>query len=92
MIIKFENKSLARFFEPVLLILFWLLLFASPFIMRGSEYGFDWTHIFKVWISFVPYLILFLLNRFVFLPLLFFKTGGSCFSLSTLCLLLTWLG
>ena len=62
-----------KYFEPVIIIAFWLLLFASPLLFGRFEEQIEWGHIFKVWINFLPLLGLFLMHRFILLPKLFFK-------------------
>lgn len=62
-----------QYLEPVISVVFWCLLFISPLIFRDNGNGIDWKHIFSVWRSFIPYLALFLINRFVFLPIFFFR-------------------
>lgn len=69
-------------------VIFWLLLFASPLFFGNFEDGIDWTHILYVWRSFIPYLFLFLVNRFVFLPFLFFSDRQWLFFISNLALIL----
>jgi hypothetical protein len=65
-------------FEPLIIIVFWALLFASPLLFGRFENQIDWDHILKVWINYLPLLGLFLINRFILMPKLFFqgkKTG-----------------
>ncbi|MCF8372688.1 MAG: histidine kinase [Bacteroidales bacterium] len=82
-----NKRNWFRFFEPFIITLFWLLLFASPFILGEFEYGVDWNHIFNLWKSFIPYLALFLINRFLLLPYLFFKNRRMLFLLANLILI-----
>ncbi len=63
-----------KFFEPFISVVFWILLLASPLLFKKFEQDFEWQHIFRVWISFLPYMALYLLNRFVFLPFFFFRS------------------
>lgn len=71
-------------FEPIIIIVFWLLLFASPLLFGRFEEQIEWSHVFKVWINYLPLLGLFLVNRFILLPKLFFKGKGLLYVLSTL--------
>ena len=71
-------------FEPVIVIVFWLLLFASPLLFGRFEEQIEWSHVFKVWINYLPLLGLFLVNRFILLPKLFFKGKGLMYVMSTL--------
>jgi len=69
-----ENKTKhLKFLEPLISVVFWLLMFMSPLLFGNFEDGIDWDIILKTWRSFIPYLALFLVNRFVFLPLFFFR-------------------
>ena len=69
-----ENKTKhLKFLEPLISVVFWLLMFMSPLIFGNFEDAIDWEHILKTWRSFIPYLALFLVNRFVFLPFFFFR-------------------
>ena len=68
-----------RLFEPILVALLWVLLFASPIILDDSDYSLDWSHIFTAWLTFIPFFILFLINRFILLPHLFFKDRRPLF-------------
>jgi len=68
--------------------IFWLLLFASPLLFGNFEDSIDWEHIGNVWKSFIPYLFLFLVNRFVFLPYLFFSNRRWLFFISNVGLIL----
>jgi two-component sensor histidine kinase len=69
-----ENKTKhLKFLGPLISVAFWLLMFMSPLLFGNFEDGIDWEHILKTWRSFIPYLALFLINRFVFLPFFFFR-------------------
>lgn len=76
------QRNLFQLFEPLIIFVFWFLLFASPLILGNYEYGIDWPHIFRVWINYIPYLVVFLINRFIFLPYLFFTNKRVLFFLS----------
>ena len=67
-----QNYSF-NYFEPLIIIAFWALLFASPLLFGRFENNIDWNHIQIVWLSYLPLLALFLINRFILLPKLFFK-------------------
>lgn len=70
--------------EPVIIIVFWLLLFTSPLLFGRFEEQIEWSHVFKVWINYLPLLGLFLVNRFILLPKLFFKGKGLLYVMITL--------
>lgn len=75
------------FFEPLIIITFWVVLLLSPILLGSSEEGIVWQQIFKVWISFLPYLILFFIVHFILLPFLFFRNKRWLFSLSAIALI-----
>lgn len=85
------QKNALRLFEPITITAFWLLAFASPFIFGKFSSNQSWMHILNVWKDFLPYLILFLLNRFVLLPFLFFRNRRATYLLtvSSIILLMT---
>ncbi|MFN8241766.1 MAG: histidine kinase [Bacteroidales bacterium] len=62
-----------RRFEIVLVTFFWVLLFASPLLLGQTANGVDWKHVFKLWKEHSILLSLFLVNRFIFLPYIFFR-------------------
>jgi len=68
-----EPNTGFRFLEPLILVVFWLLLFASPILLGEFENGIFWPQVFRVWRSFIPYLLIFLLNWFILLPFFFLK-------------------
>ena len=62
-----------NFFEPLIIGLFLLLLFVSPLLFRSSEALVDWDDIFRLWRDNSPLLLLFVINRFFFVPKLLFR-------------------
>jgi hypothetical protein len=81
------SKNLFNFFEPIMIVVFWLLLFLAPVVLSEFNDVFNWNHVFRVWISFIPYLIIFLINRYVLLPYLFFEKKRIYFLMSALMLI-----
>src|SRR5512137_1774527 len=75
------SKNIRKFnlFEISVISLFWLLLFASPLLLGQSGGGTDWIHVFKVWQERSVLLALFLINRFVLLPHLFFRNRRALY-------------
>jgi hypothetical protein len=69
------SKNIRKFnlFEISVIILFWLLLFASPLLLGQSQGRIDWVHVFKMWKEHSILLGLFVINRFILLPGLFFR-------------------
>ena len=85
-------SRLMKFLEPMISVIFWILLFASPLLFGNFEEGVNWEHIIRVWKSFVPFLFLFLLNRFVFLPYFFFSNRRWLYFISNGILILIMAG
>tara|TARA_R110001583_G_scaffold1670_2_gene12984 strand:+ start:1734 stop:2846 length:1113 start_codon:yes stop_codon:yes gene_type:complete len=77
-----------NYFEPLIIIAFWALLFTSPLLFGRFEDVIDWGHIFKVWINYLPLLVVFLINRFFLLPKLFFKGKKTIYFISTVTLII----
>ncbi|WP_157961086.1 sensor histidine kinase [Lutibacter citreus] len=70
-------------FEPFIIIAFWALLFASPLLFGRYENQIEWDQVYAVWTNYLPLLALFLVNRFVLLPKLFFKKKKSLYFIIT---------
>ncbi|MEM7483840.1 MAG: histidine kinase [Bacteroidota bacterium] len=87
-----KNSSPAQkritFFEPFIIIAFWILLFASPILFGRFEDSVDWNHILDIWKNHFSLLAVFLLHRFVLMPLFFFKGKKITYFSITLTLLL----
>jgi len=83
-----NKKNLLKVLEPLIITVFWLLLFASPLLLRQNEYNINWANIFNVWKSFIPYLVVFLFNRLILLPYLFFRNKQLLFFISNILLIL----
>ena len=75
-------------FEPFIIIAFWALLFASPLLFGRFENQIEWDEIYTVWINYLPLLGLFLVNRFLLLPKLFFKQKKTVYFIITSILIL----
>lgn len=69
----FQNKKTFRYFEISLIVMFWILLFSSPVLFGRSDGIVDWQHVFKVWKEHSVLFTLFIINRFILLPFLFFR-------------------
>lgn len=71
-----------KWFELSIIILFWVLLFASPLLMEQSTSGTDWKHVFKVWKEHSVLLVIFLANRFLLVPFILFRNRQVLYILS----------
>lgn len=72
----FNRSKIIRkinFFEIFLIAFFWIILFASPLLLGQYENGINWNHVLNLWRNHGILFILFLINRFILLPKLFFK-------------------
>jgi len=78
-------KSTSNFnrFQPLIITAFWALLFASPLLFGRFENEIDWNHIFIVWLNYLPLFVVFLINRYILLPKLFFKGKRATYFIST---------
>ncbi|RPE00811.1 hypothetical protein EGM88_00220 [Aureibaculum marinum] len=84
---KLKNNKF-NYFETLIIIAFWALLFASPLLFGRYESEIDWGHILNVWVSYLPLLGLFFINRLILLPKLFFKGKKISYFSSTIILIL----
>lgn len=83
-----KKKYNYNYFTTLIIVAFWLLLFASPLLFGRFENEIDWKHIFSIWKNYIPLLTLFLINRFLLLPKLFFRGKKLLYLLTTLGLIL----
>ena len=84
-------KSTSNFnnFQPIIITAFWALLFTSPLLFGRFENEIEWDHIFIVWINYLPLLLVFILNRYIFLPKLLFKGKKATYFITTVVLIST---
>lgn len=84
-----KNKIIQlRFLEPFISVAFLVLILASPLLFGNFEDEIDWVHIFRVWKSFLPFLAIYLVNRLVFLPFLFFRNRRWLYFICNILLIL----
>jgi hypothetical protein len=77
-----------RFFEPLIIGFFWILIFSSPLFFSRFENGIDQAHLIKIWKEDLVLLGVFIINRFILLPFLFFRNRQAIYILSTALLIL----
>jgi hypothetical protein len=70
MILKIKKRT--QFIQFAIMAFIWVLLFAVPLLFTSSD-GTNWAHIFKIWKEYVYLFFLFLVNRLVLMPFLFFN-------------------
>jgi len=78
---KFLKHNLERV-QLLLVVLVWLLLFAVPILFGESTDRINWDHIFNIWKEYSILLLIFLINRFILMPYLFFKNKWNAYFLS----------
>lgn len=83
-----QQKRNFAYFEPFIISIFWLILFTTPVFLANDNYGFNWNHVLITWKSFIPYLGLSLLNRYILLPFFFFKNKRTWFVIINLVLII----
>lgn len=71
MTIKSKNKE--GVVQLLLTTLVWVLIFVMPLLFGDFENGVNWTHIFKIWKENSILFGIFLVNRYLLMPHLFFK-------------------
>ncbi len=81
------KKNRIYHFEIALYVFITLVVLAVPLFM-GLKDGHDWSMVFREWRSLIPYFIIFLVNNFVFVPKLLFRSRYSTYILSCIGLLL----
>lgn len=74
-----NNARKLNLFEISVICLFWLLIFTSPLLLGRSGGETDWDHVIKLWKEHSVLLVLFLLNRFLLLPYLFFRNRRALY-------------
>ena len=68
------EKQQSKYIEPIILVSVWVVVGISPALVSLSRIGsINWGILFSVWKNLLPFIILSLLNHFVFVPYLFFK-------------------
>lgn len=78
----YKNIKGYSFFEPLLISFFWIILFAAPILFGRFDNGPDWKYITKTWLDDLVLLTIFLLNRFILLPFLFFRNRRVVYIIS----------
>lgn len=71
------NSSLQKYnfkyFEILVILAIWVVLFASPILFGPFEEGIEWDHVFDIWKNHLSLLAVFLIHRFILMPRFFFK-------------------
>jgi hypothetical protein len=77
-----------KYFEPLIIFTFWIVLFASPLLFGQFENEVNWDHILEIWKNHLPLLGLFLAHRFILMPFLFFKGKKSLYFIITIVIII----
>jgi hypothetical protein len=91
MTLSTNNKI--KFLQPAIITFVWVLLFAVPLLFGNFPDGTTWEHIFKIWKEYGLLFLLFLINRLILMPYLFFKGKRIAYfaTASVLTLALLWI-
>jgi len=82
MLPKPKHTQNLNFFELFIVVCFWLILFGAPLLFGQFDKTIAWEHVFRVWRDHLILFPLFLLNRFVLLPKLFFLNKRTLYVVS----------
>ncbi len=67
----FKNRTVS--IQTAIISFVWILLMTIPLLFGDFDETVNWDHIFKIWREYATLFVLFLINRFVLIPFLFFK-------------------
>lgn len=84
---KFEKFKQVDKSQVWLIILVWLLILCMPLLSGKFDETINWGHIFRIWKETGIVFIVFLVNRFLLLPYLFFKHKKTAYFLITFILI-----
>lgn len=82
-----NNRNLTLI-QPIIITFIWVLLLLVPILFGDFPQESNWQHIFTIWKDYIFLFILFLVNRFVLLPYLFFKGHRTIYFILALVLIL----
>lgn len=68
-----QTKNSIGKFQLLMILFVWVLIFTIPLLFSDMKNGIEWNHIFKIWSEYLIVFVIFLFNRFVLVPKLFFK-------------------
>lgn len=88
---KFYKNNI-EYVQLLLVVLVWLLLFAIPVLFGDSSSQINWHHIIKIWEEYGILLIIFLINRFVFMPYLFLREKRIAYFISIVGMIIIFSG
>ena len=68
-----KGRNNIKIAQHILILFVWLLLFAIPLLFGDFQENINWNHIFKIWKEYCLLLVIFMVNRYLLMPFLFFK-------------------
>lgn len=77
------RKNQIKFFESLIISFVWVIFFSAPLLLGQFEDQINWNHVFRTWFDYLPLLLLFIVNRFILLPKLFFRNRRLLYIIST---------
>lgn len=80
---NFKSKNKFVIIQTTVIVFIWILLLAVPVLFGNFPEERKWVQIFKIWKEYVFLFFLFLINRFVLLPYLFFRRKRAAYFILT---------
>jgi len=68
-----KKRGILKYTEPLILITFWMAIFAAPLFIFQDEGVIIWNDVIIALKGVIPFFLLFLLNHFLFVPFLLFR-------------------
>ena len=69
----FKNKNRIKYIQPTIMTFIWVLLFSIPLLFGDFQDEINWEHILKIWTEYALLFGIFLINRLILVPFLFYK-------------------
>jgi len=80
------RKNRLALLQFTIILFVWILLLAVPVLFGNFPQGIEWGHIFRMWSEYFIIFIVFLINRFLLLPMLFYKGRKAVYFLTLITL------
>ncbi len=68
-----NNKNRIKYIQPTIMTFIWILLFSIPLLFGDFKDEINWDYILKIWLEYALLFALFLINRLILMPFLFYK-------------------
>lgn len=80
--------------ENTIYILLWVLIFLIPVFSSGYEFEINWKKVYHEWLRFIPFLLIFIINNSILIPVFLYKKKNLQFIIGGLLvvLLISYLG